>query len=682
MKYPRVWLGLIVFGLCLVVLLMTRWAASAADGLTIGWWSVDGGGGMFSAGSEYSIGGAGGQPDAGIHSGGGYTLRGGFWAGAAPLTPTSTPTATATRTATATATATPTPTATPTATSTVEPICNASPITVIDYTAASPYPSSITISGLGTSVTDVNVFLYGVTHTYPDDLDFLLVGPQGQNLVILSDTGGGLDISGINLTLDDNAASTLPDESVLNSGAFRPANYAPADTFPSPAPAPSGATTLTAFNGTDPNGTWSLYIVDDAVNDAGSLSGGWCLEIIATGSAPSATPTPTRTTTATASSTPTATGLPPTPTATATISLTPTATSTAISPTATATATATATPTATSSLTATPTHTPIPGLCSAPSIAIPDNGVITDTLVIGVTGAIADLDVQIIAAHTWVGDLTFTVHHAGNSVTIIDRPGVPATSYGCDGNDINAILDDFAALPVEDQCAASVPAINGVFQPNNLLNAFNGENLDGTWTLTVLDNVPGDTGALQSWCLLATISGTPPTLTATPTRTATATATASPTATTTDIILTPTATASRTATASVTATATSTATSVVVTPTPTASRTATASVTATATSTATSVVATPTATASRTASATATATTTDLISTPTATASRTATRTATSTVTATYGAPTATASPSVTPATSRTATPTITPPPTITATPATDFRIYLPLVVR
>ena len=48
----------------------------------LSWWTVDGGGYTFSTGGGYSLGGTAGQPDAGVLSGGGYTLSGGFWRGA------------------------------------------------------------------------------------------------------------------------------------------------------------------------------------------------------------------------------------------------------------------------------------------------------------------------------------------------------------------------------------------------------------------------------------------------------------------------------------------------------------------------------------------------------------------------------------------------------------------------
>jgi uncharacterized repeat protein (TIGR01451 family) len=36
---------------------------------------------------------------------------------------------------------------------------------------------------------------------------------------------------------------------------------------------------LAAFNGTDPNGTWSLYVADDSTGDAGSIVSGWSLNL-------------------------------------------------------------------------------------------------------------------------------------------------------------------------------------------------------------------------------------------------------------------------------------------------------------------------------------------------------------------------------------------------------------------
>ncbi|MFZ0548488.1 MAG: hypothetical protein WAM60_23775 [Candidatus Promineifilaceae bacterium] len=157
--------------------------------------------------------------------------------------------------------------------------CNTTPMSIPGSGTsgpASPYPSDISVTGIGTNVTDVNLKVLGLSHTYPDDIDMLVVGPGGQNLIFMSDAGGGGDVSSIDLTFDDSAGSPIPDTTQLTTGSYQPANYGSGDTFPAPAPAPSAATQLATFNGSDPNGTWSLYINDDASGDSVNMTG-WCL---------------------------------------------------------------------------------------------------------------------------------------------------------------------------------------------------------------------------------------------------------------------------------------------------------------------------------------------------------------------------------------------------------------------
>jgi hypothetical protein len=47
-----------------------------------------------------------------------------------------------------------------------------------------PYPSNITVAGLTGSVTKVAVTLKNMDHTFPDDVDVLLVGPTGRKMII------------------------------------------------------------------------------------------------------------------------------------------------------------------------------------------------------------------------------------------------------------------------------------------------------------------------------------------------------------------------------------------------------------------------------------------------------------------------------------------------------------------
>ena len=146
--------------------------------------------------------------------------------------------------------------------------------------AGGPYPSTVTVSGLTATPDKVTVTLRGLNHTYPDDLDVLLVGPTGQKVLLMSDCGGSDDLNGITLTFDDSAASSLPDFSLITSGTYKPSNYdTTTDNFSAPAPGSPYGSSLSVFNGQNANGTWSLYIMDDAAIDVGSLAQGWSLSI-------------------------------------------------------------------------------------------------------------------------------------------------------------------------------------------------------------------------------------------------------------------------------------------------------------------------------------------------------------------------------------------------------------------
>lgn len=144
---------------------------------------------------------------------------------------------------------------------------------------ADPYPSNVTVSGITGTVTKATVTLTNVNHTFPDDIDILLVSPTGASVILMSDTGGSLDLVNVNLTFDDAAASQLPDSTQIVSGTYQPTNIGAGDPFAAPAPAAPYGTTLAVFNGTNPNGNWSLYVVDDLGGDVGSIAGGWSLTL-------------------------------------------------------------------------------------------------------------------------------------------------------------------------------------------------------------------------------------------------------------------------------------------------------------------------------------------------------------------------------------------------------------------
>ncbi|MEZ5286851.1 MAG: M36 family metallopeptidase [Vicinamibacterales bacterium] len=103
---------------------------------------------------------------------------------------------------------------------------------------AGPYPVTLNVSGMPTSLLDLNVRINGLTHEFLDDIDMLLVGPGGQKMVIQSDVGGSTEVlTPITYTIDDQAADILPDSTAITNGTYRPSNVGAGDAFVAPAPA-------------------------------------------------------------------------------------------------------------------------------------------------------------------------------------------------------------------------------------------------------------------------------------------------------------------------------------------------------------------------------------------------------------------------------------------------------------
>lgn len=138
---------------------------------------------------------------------------------------------------------------------------------------------------------------------------------------------------------------------------------------------------------------------------------------------------------------------------------------------------------------------------SSPSLAIPDNNPagITDVLNAVSSGTVADINVNLEINHTWVGDINLTLTSpSGTTVTLIDRIGTTTGGVGCGQNDILATIDDAAGPALEDQCASP---ITGTYTGIDLLSAFNGEPVNGNWTVWISDNASLDFGTLISWSL-------------------------------------------------------------------------------------------------------------------------------------------------------------------------------------
>lgn len=165
---------------------------------------------------------------------------------------------------------------------------------------------------------------------------------------------------------------------------------------------------------------------------------------------------------------------------------------------------------------------------TGPDVAIPDNlpaGVNINVPVSGV-GTISDLNFSIDQVsggtcdgtvgdtdcginHTWVGDVKITITSpGGTTVAVLDRPGVPATTFGCSNNNYALItLNDEGGLPpVENACntagGTNAQFPSGNYSPNNPMSAFDGQNADGTWVINVSDGGGGDTGTARRFSFI------------------------------------------------------------------------------------------------------------------------------------------------------------------------------------
>ncbi|HYG70686.1 MAG TPA: protein kinase [Actinomycetota bacterium] len=177
---------------------------------------------------------------------------------------------------------------------------NEASIRIVDAASADPYPSSIPVTAERGSVADVNVTLEGFAHAFPDDVAVLLVGPDGRSAVLMSDSGGGSTeaVRDVNLTFDDEAQAELPDAATISAGSYRPTagtedggGLCCGFTGAGPAPAPPYGADLSVFDGSDPNGDWQLFVVDDSGGDDGRIAGGWSIGVELSSDAPSTGPT-------------------------------------------------------------------------------------------------------------------------------------------------------------------------------------------------------------------------------------------------------------------------------------------------------------------------------------------------------------------------------------------------------
>lgn len=130
------------------------------------------------------------------------------------------------------------------------------------------------VSGVGTNLgTDVfleNVTL-NITHTWAGDLQIFIQGPNG-NILELSTTNDD-NIGAANYTntvFTDAAASFITAGVAPFTGEFRPEGVSNSLGC-NPIGTDGTFTFASQFNGSNPNGTWQLYVADNASGDIGTL---------------------------------------------------------------------------------------------------------------------------------------------------------------------------------------------------------------------------------------------------------------------------------------------------------------------------------------------------------------------------------------------------------------------------
>lgn len=142
---------------------------------------------------------------------------------------------------------------------------------------ANPYPSTLEVEEGDGRITDVNVSLT-LSHTFPDDLEIAIVSPNGDAEVLMSDACGETDLSNATITFDNSAGTAVPDAGPCLSTSYQPTNIGAGDSWEAPGPGVVGTNQLGNFNGEDPNGSWELFVFDDAGPDEGTITS-WSVTI-------------------------------------------------------------------------------------------------------------------------------------------------------------------------------------------------------------------------------------------------------------------------------------------------------------------------------------------------------------------------------------------------------------------
>jgi hypothetical protein len=154
---------------------------------------------------------------------------------------------------------------------------------------AEHYPSTIVVSGVAGTVTNVSATVIGLNSGSADDIDMALVGPDEEQVMLMSDACGASPngLSAETWTFEDAAPSFLSDGGPCPAGqvaGFKPSNYEnPAlDDLSKEGggPPPPYTNSMSDLAGGSPDGSWELFVLDD--NKSGFVGFGfeaWALNL-------------------------------------------------------------------------------------------------------------------------------------------------------------------------------------------------------------------------------------------------------------------------------------------------------------------------------------------------------------------------------------------------------------------
>lgn len=146
---------------------------------------------------------------------------------------------------------------------------------------ATNFPGAVEVSGVAGTVTDVN--LTAIELSADANLDMALVGPNGAEVMLMSDVCKTTSAAREIWTFDDEAPELVPQVSCPpgERKGRRPTNNEPQSDDFALFGGPEGPFTesLSAFDGISPNGAWELFMIDDTEGGVGFEMSAFALEL-------------------------------------------------------------------------------------------------------------------------------------------------------------------------------------------------------------------------------------------------------------------------------------------------------------------------------------------------------------------------------------------------------------------